>query len=123
MEPVRPRGVEINPHRDDSGPQPFRCRVETKDGTLTVRITGELDMATEPEAREALRAAVELTKDGLVCDLREVTFLSSCGLRLLLETHDQLSARGYRLELMLGEASERILDMTGVKGRFQIGRP
>lgn len=51
----------------------------------SVILQGELDMATAPLVRDALKALVGLGKQPLVIDLADVTFIDAAGLRVLLE--------------------------------------
>jgi anti-anti-sigma factor len=67
----------------------FEARTERRAGATIVTFTGELDIASEAAAAAALEAAL----DGagvLVADLRELAFIDSTGVRVLL-TADRLA--------------------------------
>ena len=69
----------------------FEARTERQAGATIVTFTGDLDIASEADAAAALEAAL----DGagvLVADLRELDFIDSTGVRVLL-TADLLGAR------------------------------
>ena len=85
----------------------------TRDGTtLTVALEGRLDTVSAPELENGLKPAL----DGislLVFDLRNLTYISSAGLRILLsarkamEQQGRMSVRHVRPEVM------KILEVIG----------
>ncbi len=64
--------------------QPFRVDVHHEGARVRVVPVGELDLATAPVVDEALRAAYDEDHQSLALDLREVIFMDSSGLRLIL---------------------------------------
>jgi anti-anti-sigma factor len=79
--------------------------------------TGELDLATVPAVREELR----LARSGaplLVLDLREVTFMDSSALRLLVEVQREADDDGCSFVAVRGPASvRRVIELSGLEGR------
>ena len=65
-------------------PREFDIDVSDDGALFVVAPSGELDLATVPSVREAL-ARCSATHHALVLDLREVTFMDSTGVRLLIE--------------------------------------
>jgi anti-sigma B factor antagonist len=63
----------------------------------TVAIIGDLTQETAEEARA--RALAALTDEGLVLDLKEVPFISTPGIGLLLELQKFARLRGGQLKL------------------------
>lgn len=61
-------------------------RVTRAGDVLVVAVTGELDMDTAPEVGAAIVSGLVEHPSALVLDLSGVTFFSSAGLSLLLET-------------------------------------
>jgi len=104
--------------------EPFRCEVEPRRETVYVRPMGELDMATVPALEERL---VELTAAGfrnLVLDLRELGFLDSCGLRLIIEWDAKARADGISFAIVRGPAAvERLFELTGMTGTLSYVDP
>jgi anti-anti-sigma factor len=93
---------------------------ETREGGVH-RLTpiGELDLATAPLLESAF-AAVFSDEDAqmIVVDLRELSFMDSTGIHLLLRMHSAC-ADVDRLRVINGSrAVERILDRTGVRARL-----
>jgi anti-anti-sigma factor len=63
-----------------------------------VRLAGELDMATAALLEQTLRRA-ELRARMVVLDLRELTFMDSAGLHVIVEASDRARRAGRRLVL------------------------
>ena len=82
----------------DPAYEPFRVDVHHEDTRIRVVPVGELDLASAPEVDEALRAAYGLDGHAIALDLREVIFMDSSGLRLVLrwnaEARDDARAFG-----------------------------
>jgi anti-anti-sigma factor len=92
-----------------------------RQGTMTiVALTGELDIASEADAAAALTAALG---DGgvLVADLRDLAFLDSTGVRVLLTAHLQAQERGVRFGVARSDGVvRRLLDVTRIEQRFPV---
>lgn len=88
---------------------------ERGNGTSTVRLSGELDIATAPRLISTVR---ELTADGfrrIELDCGDVAFIDSAGIRALIVSKNEASQRGTRLALVAtSTAMSRVLDMTGL---------
>jgi anti-sigma B factor antagonist len=78
---------------------------------------GELDLATAPEFEAAIRDALAAGKP-VVVDLRELEFMDSSGVRVLISVHAEAGDDGERLTLVRpapGGSVERILEIAGVE--------
>ena len=95
----------------------MHCTVEQltdPDGTARVVVHGELDLAATPMLRNALD---RLRRDArsTVLDLRELTFMDSSGLRVLLEAGQHRDAGwGVTLLLPAGGPVCRLIAISGV---------
>lgn len=92
------------------------------DGTVRVELSGELDIASAGEVEAHL---LELEADGapdrLVIDLREVRFLDSTGLSLLINADRRARDAGRRLTVVSGTGvPRRILLTSGVDRLIEI---
>ena len=89
--------------------------------TVVVVLEGEIDLAAAPEAERKIADAEAREPGRLVIDLREVTFMDSSGLRVLLTAHrrSEQAGRGYAL-VKGGDAVARLLDVTGLTGRLEL---
>src|SRR3954452_14106959 len=78
---------------------------------------GELDLATAPELEEAVLGVLE--RGGVVViDLRELEFMDSSGVRVLIAAHAKAGDGGERLTLVRppkGGTVDRILEIAGIE--------
>lgn len=61
----------------------FRVRTQSGDGTVVLRLQGDLDVATAAELRRALAQALDGSPSSLVLDLSELSFVDSTGIGAL----------------------------------------
>jgi anti-sigma B factor antagonist len=102
----------------------FRCFVKTAGGVATVKFAGELDMASTPEAEGAFQDALTSGASRIVVDLRDLDFMDSTGLTLLVRW--DLGARndGYDLAVVPGpEPIQRLFRITGLDRHFTFKAP
>ena len=86
------------------------------DGDRTiVRLAGEYDVATSYLLAETLAKAIALNDADLVVDLREVTFISSAALNVIVRGRTFMLDRGRTLSLRApSRAARRVLDGCGL---------
>ena len=85
------------------------------DGAVVVRLQGELDMATAPQLRRVLDAALDARPAELAVDLQDLTFADSTGIRVLLEASRRAQDAGCSLVLRSPRRSVRkALRLTGM---------
>jgi anti-anti-sigma factor len=90
----------------------------SKDGSATVRLAGELDVASAGIARRAVEQFGAGTKR-IVLDLSRVTFFDAAGIRFLFAAREQASAAGGDLVLRRpSTAVRRVLELTGALPLF-----
>ena len=98
----------------------FEARTERAGTATVVAFIGELDIASEASAAAALEAA---TGDGgvLVADLRELDFLDSTGVRVLLTAHLHATKKEMRFGVARGDGMVRkLLEVTRIDQRFPV---
>jgi anti-sigma B factor antagonist len=89
--------------------------------TVVVALEGEIDLAAAPEAERRIAEAEAQNPGKLVIDLREVTFMDSSGLRVLLTAHRRAEQDGRGFALIRGgESVDRLLQVTGLAGRLEV---
>jgi anti-anti-sigma factor len=87
--------------------------IEHSPGTSAVTISGEIDLSVADGLKSALYGSPGL-EERVQLDLREVTFIDSIGLRLLLELKRAIEAAGGDLVLTsVSAAVSRVLDVSG----------
>jgi anti-sigma B factor antagonist len=92
----------------------LRIHATREGSTATVAATGEIDMSTVGELREAVSDAAEGC-ERLVLDLSAVDFIDSAGLGVLLELRSTLNHRAVALEIVAGEGPVRqAMEITGL---------
>jgi anti-sigma B factor antagonist len=104
--------------------EPFRCEVEPHRAAVWVRPIGELDMATAPVLDAQLGELWSVGFSRIALDLRQVRFLDSTGLHLLLSWDACSRADGFVLEIRPGPAPvQRVLELAGVLDRLTFWSP
>jgi anti-sigma B factor antagonist len=94
--------------------------VERRNGSVVVRLAGELDLYNVAEVSSALADAADEGADRLVVDLAEVSFLDSTALGALVAAKRELAA-GTRLVLAApGEDVLRALEVSGLAAHFEV---
>jgi anti-sigma B factor antagonist len=103
---------------------PNEFSIETRevghDGVV-VAVSGEIDLFTAPEFKEAVSAALSTRADVLVIDLSRATFMDSSSLGVLIGAHRRLDRRRGRLVIACDQpAILKVLRVTGLDGVFDI---
>jgi anti-sigma B factor antagonist len=84
------------------------------DGTVSLSLAGELDLAGARQMEASLAAAEREGPARLIVDLGRLAFIDSTGLRLLLQANTRAQEGGYELVLRPGEpAVQRVFEVTG----------
>jgi anti-sigma B factor antagonist len=90
------------------------------DDTATLTIAGKLNAATAEEFDAAVNLAIGETKN-LVLDFKEVSYLSSAGLRVLVSAQKKLKAAAGTFALCnVCEEVMEVLEVTGLDDVFEI---
>jgi anti-anti-sigma factor len=97
-------------------PAAFDLKLTHNERVATISIAGELDVRTLGELGPLVEDA--LGRVGTVClvlDLRQLAFMDSSGLRLLIDLHDRASQEPWDLRLIAPQAEEAmlVLSVTG----------
>ena len=89
---------------------------EARGRSCVLRLAGDLDLFSAEVLRRELEAALPAGPAVAVVDLREVSFLDSTVLGLLLLASRRMEAQGGALVLAApGPAVERVLDVSGLR--------
>jgi anti-sigma B factor antagonist len=98
-------------------PTGFSISISDRDGRAVVVIRGELDLATAPDLEAAIKSRLDDGQD-VVVDLRELDFMDSTGLRVLVAAHGRVEGTEQRFLIVRplpGASIERILAVAGVE--------
>jgi anti-anti-sigma factor len=104
----------------NSPQQPFTYRVDPHGAERTLKLSGELDLSVGSEFQKALDAIAADRPTRVVVDLREVTFIDSSGLRMLLQANSRAHNEGWEISFLPKERSQvrRALEVTGLHRVF-----
>jgi anti-anti-sigma factor len=104
---------------DVSGP--FDVTVVEQAGAVSVRATGELDLASSPILESTLAEVLGCGRGDLHLDLGAVTFVDSTALKVLVRFYRLLDGTGRRLLLVdPSDAVVRVLGLAGLADLFTI---
>jgi len=99
----------------------FRVHVRTDGRAAIIAVSGELDLASAPALESELEQAGRSESELLLLDLRELEFMDSTGLSVIVKAHQRLSEQGPSLYLIRGpQQVQRLLDLTGVAERLRL---
>lgn len=89
--------------------------------TVRLALAGELDIGSAPQVEEALSEIEDAGHPTVVLDLRELTFMDSTGLRIIVGADARAKEHERRLVLIQGpDAVARLLRMTRLDERLEI---
>ena len=75
-----------------------------------VAVSGELDMATAPEVRAQLRRSAREARE-IVLDLRDVSFIDSSALSMLIGVDAESRSDGFGFALLAGVPVRRLIEL------------
>ena len=87
---------------------------ETVEDVLVVRLEGNLDTNSSPEAQDYLNKAIDDGAARVIVSFDQVEFVSSAGLRVLLVTAKRLAGAGGNLRVCgLNETVSEVFEISG----------
>jgi anti-anti-sigma factor len=99
----------------------FQVHVQSADRAAVIVVSGELDLASAPALEEELNRAVTNGADLVIVDLRELEFIDSTGLGLLIKANRMTEAAGRRFAIVKGQSQvQRLLGVTGIEQRLTL---
>lgn len=116
------------PHASPAGPQPappwgFHAGAHVEHDRVIVTPRGELDLATVAQL-EAELVRARSSGRAVVLDLRQLTFMDSTGLHLLLRFDADSRSWGQSFEIIDADGPiARLLTIVGVRDRFRHAEP
>ncbi len=94
---------------------------ELEPGVVMIALRGELDLAHAYTFDEELRRIEESRPTCVVINLKELSFLDSCGLARLLAARRRARRAGHRLILVRGSAAiQRLFALSAVDEAFEM---
>lgn len=88
---------------------------------MTVHLIGELDLTATTEQADELQQVLNIADKALLLDCSRMDYISSAGLRFLMQLKRECEAKGGSIRLAhLNEDVTDIFRMSGFKNLFQI---
>jgi anti-anti-sigma factor len=98
----------------------FQVNVSERNGVVSIALVGELDLATAGRLESELRRVEGARPPVLVIDLRELRFIDSTGLRLIIRAHAKAKEEGRRLAVVRGPgAVHRVFELALLEKRLE----
>jgi anti-sigma B factor antagonist len=100
---------------------PFGVTIERRDDAVHLKLSGELDISTAQLLEDDLHRVEAEKPELIVLDLRELAFMDSTGLRLLIMADARAKEEGRRLAIGRGnEMIQRVLHLTRLDERLEL---
>ena len=100
---------------------PFAVTIEEQEGAIRVALSGELDISTAQQLEDDLKRVEAQRPELIVLDLRDLAFMDSTGLRLLILADQRAKEEGRRVAIGRGnEMIQRVLHLTRLDERLEI---
>ncbi|MGK2882298.1 MAG: STAS domain-containing protein [Mycobacterium sp.] len=90
------------------------------DRTVVIGCSGALDMLTAPELERRVGEAVQKRPGAVVIDLTAVDFLASAGMRVLIESNDNLTGEVEFAVVADGPFTRRPMTLVGLSDLFDM---
>ena len=82
---------------------------------IVISLIGRLDTITSPQLEEEINSFSLENIETVILDLKELEYISSAGLRVVLMTHKKMNKLGGQLKLInVNDMILNIFDMTGM---------
>jgi anti-sigma B factor antagonist len=99
----------------------FRVEVRNEGPASVLALSGELDLASSPTLEQELDRALEAGTSQLIVDLRELEFMDSTGLSVIVKAHQRVEEAGGQFGVVKGSTQvQRLLSLTGVAERITV---
>lgn len=92
----------------------MEININEVNGICIVKFTGNLDTNTAPEAESQINAQLDGGADKILIDFKDLNYISSAGLRVLLATAKKMMASGGKLKICsLNKTVQEVFDISG----------
>ena len=98
----------------------MKSNIEVNGTSMTIAMEGRLDTLTAPELQEALKQYRLSDILEIVVDLEKLEYISSAGLRVLLEAFRSMKQGGKLRVVNANEITRKVFEVTGFQNIFTI---
>jgi anti-sigma B factor antagonist len=100
-------------------PDEFVCDVQPDAGSVVVRLAGDLDLRVADDVAATVEELLDAGFPRVVLDLRELSFLDSSGIHMLIAARRAAERRQRDVSLIRGPRNvQRVLQLTGTESLF-----
>ena len=99
-----------------SGPSSLVCSETWHSTTVVISCSGVVDMLTAPHMGQLIATALDKRPSMVIIDLTATSMFASCGISLLVETHDKLPDDASLIVVADGPVTRRPLELVGLSG-------
>jgi anti-sigma B factor antagonist len=93
----------------------------TADGIVTLNVSGKLSAATAEDFNVKVEASLDEAEKGLIMDFKDVSYLASAGLRVLVATQKKLAPKGFGIKFInLSDDVREVFEITGLDDVFEL---
>lgn len=99
----------------------FEVEVRDDNQAVVIGVRGELDLASSPALERELESGNASSATLVIVDLRELEFMDSTGLSVLVRAHQRATEKGQQFAVVRGSQQvQRLLSLTGVAERLTL---
>ncbi len=101
---------------------PFALSVRATHGAVVVELAGDFDLSGVEPFRSCIDELITSSKDTVLVDLRDVSFIDSTGISALLAARRLLADHDRELRFNdISAAASRVFELTGLTDLFHAG--
>lgn len=94
----------------------LKIQDDRRNGVARLALRGELDMGTAPDLEEHLKNVETDGVRAVLLDVRDLTFVDSCGLRTFLRAHSRAADNGHRFAVVgPNDQLRKLVEMTATQ--------
>lgn len=99
----------------------MQIKTAVSNNKFVITLSGRLDTITSPQLEEEISNISLDEIEIIILDIKELEYISSAGLRLILKIHKKMSAKGGVLKLInVNEMISEVFYMTGMSDFLDI---
>jgi anti-anti-sigma factor len=99
----------------------FNVELHNGNYAVVIGVRGELDLASSPALEHELERGAAAQAEVVIVDLRNLEFMDSTGLSVLVRAHQRATENGQRFGVVRGpQQVQRLLSLTGVAERLNL---
>jgi anti-sigma B factor antagonist len=99
----------------------MEVKITEKDNVMTAQLIGRLDTAVSQEVATALQPVIDQANKTIVLDCKELSYISSSGLRIFLTIRKAAAGKGGKVIVRdINNEIRQVFMMTGFLNLFEI---